>query len=119
QRFFSSTAPKVSHEPCEFENKRLLTFIDNPDFGPKDGGYLDRGKLRHIPEVVEQPLLLAQVAERPKQQLPLFRGINISVLWWQTDQCPLVYLIMAFGLLPPVEIFVEVVVYDSLEPGLE
>jgi hypothetical protein len=68
------------YEPCEFENKRLLAFVDDPDFCTEDVGYLDGGKLRHKPELVEQPVLLAQLAERPEQQLPLFRGINVSVL---------------------------------------
>jgi hypothetical protein len=65
--FFSSTALKSPHEPCELEHKRLLTFVDDPDFGPEDCGYLDRGKLGYKPEMVEQPLLLAQPAERPEE----------------------------------------------------
>jgi len=106
------------NEPCEFENKRLFTFIDNPDFGPKDGDYLDRGKLRDKPKIVEQPLLLAQPAERPGQQLLLFRGINVSVLSRRIDQRPRVYLIMVFALPPPAETAVDMIVDDSLEPGL-
>jgi len=106
------------YEPCEFENECLLAFVDNPDLGPKDGGYLDRGKLRHKPKIVEQPLLLAQPAECPRQQIPLFRGINVSVLSRRIDQRPPVYLIMVFALPPPAETAVDVIVYDSLEPGL-
>ena len=96
----------------------MLAFVDNPDLGPKDGGYLDRGKLRHKPKIVEQPLLLAQPAECPRQQIPLFRGINVSVLSRRIDQRPPVYLIMVFALPPPAETAVDVIVYDSLEPGL-
>ncbi len=107
------------YEPCEFENECLLAFIYNPDFGPKDGGYLDRGKFRYKPKIVEQPLLLIQPAERPGQQFLLFRGVNVSVLQRRIDQCHLVYIIEAFGPLSSVEPPVNVVVYDSLEPGLE
>jgi hypothetical protein len=97
----------------------LLAFVDNPDFGPKDGGYLDRGKLGYKPKIVEQPLLFAQFAERPEQQFLLLGGINVSVLPRRIDQLPRNHLIEAFGLLPPVEIPVDMMVYDSLEPGLE
>ena len=96
----------------------MFTFIDNPDFGPKDGGYLDRGKLRYKPKIVEQPLLFAQLTERLEQQFPLLGGINVSVLLGQIAQRPLVYFIMAFGLPPPVETTANVIVYDSLKPGL-
>ena len=65
--FFSSTSLNGLYEPCEFENKRLLAFVDDPDFGTEDVGYLDRGKLRYKPELVEQPFLLAQLAERQEQ----------------------------------------------------
>ena len=106
------------YEPCEFEDKRLLAFVDNPDFGPKDGGYLDRGKLRYKPKIVEQPLLLAQPAERPEQQIPLFRGINVSVLSRRIDQRHLIYLILIFALPPQGEAAIDVIVYDSLEPSL-
>jgi hypothetical protein len=116
---FSSTTLKTLYEPCEFENERLLAFVDDPDFGPKDGGYLDRGKLRYKPEIVEQSFLFTQLAERPEQQIPLLRCINVSILWWRIDQRPLVYLIEAFGLLPPAETLVDMVIYDSLEPSLE
>src|SRR5215510_373541 len=77
---FSSTTLKTSNEPCEFENESLLAFVDNPDFGPKGGGYLERGKLRYKPKIVEQPLLFAQFAERPEQQFLLLGSINVSVL---------------------------------------
>jgi hypothetical protein len=73
-------ALKVLYEPCEFENERLLTFVDNPDFDPKDGGYLDGGKLIYKPELVEQPLSLAQHAERLEQQLTLLSSINVLIL---------------------------------------
>jgi hypothetical protein len=119
EKNYSSTTLKTSYEPCEFENERLLAFVDNPDFGPKDGGYLDRGKFRYKPKIVEQPLLFAQFAERPKQQFLLLGGINVSVLQRRIDQRPLVYIIEAFALLPPVEILIDMMVYDSLEPGLE
>jgi hypothetical protein len=106
------------YEPCEFENERLLAFVDNLDLGPKESSYLDRGKLGYKPKIVEQPLLLAQPAERPGQQISLFRGINVSVLSRRIDQRPPVYLIGVFALPPPVETAVDVIVYDSLEPGL-
>ena len=115
---FPSTALKALYEPCEFENERLFAFVDNPDLGPKDSGYLDRGKLRYKPKIVEQPLLLAQLAERPGQQILLFRGINVSVLSRRIDQRPLVYLIVVFALPPPGETAVDVIVCDPLEPGL-
>jgi hypothetical protein len=111
---FSSTTLKTLYEPCEFENERLLAFIDNPDFGPKDGGYLDRGKFRYKPKIVEQPLLFAQFAERPEQQFLLLGGINVSVLQRRIDQRHLVYIIEVFALLPPIEILVDMTVYDSL-----
>jgi hypothetical protein len=57
--FFSSTSLNGLYEPCEFENKRLLAFVDDPDFGTEDVGYFDRGKLRDKPKLVEQPFLLA------------------------------------------------------------
>jgi hypothetical protein len=106
------------YEPCEFENERLLAFVDNPDLGPKDSGYLDRGKLGYKPKIVEQPLLLAQPAERPGQQFLLFRGINVSVLRRRTGKRHIVYFIGAFSPPPPVETAIDVIVYDSLEPSL-
>jgi hypothetical protein len=62
--------------------------------------------------------LITQLAERPGQQVPLFRGINVSVLSRQIDQRPLIYLIVVFALPPPAETAVDVIVYHSLEPGL-
>jgi hypothetical protein len=119
RRIFSSTFLKGLYESCEFENESLLTFVDNPDFSPEDGGYLDGVKLIYKPEAVEQPLLLAQHAERPEQQRSLLRGINIQILRRRIDQRLLVNLIVVFGPLTPTEILVYVVVYDYLEPGLE
>jgi len=110
---------KRLHEPFKFENESLLTFVNYLDFSPHDGGYLDGVELIYEPEAVEQSLLLTQHAERPEQQLPLFRGMNISILRRQIDQRPLAHLTEAFNPLPPVEIFADVVVYDYLEPGLE
>jgi len=97
----------------------LLTFVDYTDFSFQDCGYLDGVKLIYELEVVEKPLLLIQHVERPEQQLPLFRGVHISILRRRIDQRPLVNITEAFSPLPPVEIFADVVVYDSLEPGLE
>jgi hypothetical protein len=62
--------------------------------------------------------LITQLSERPGQQVPLFRGINVSVLSRRIDQGPLIYLIVVFSLPPPAETAVDVIVYDSLEPGL-
>ena len=50
-------ALEVLHDPSEFQNKRLLAFIYNLDFVPKDGSYLYRIILTYKPEVIEQPLL--------------------------------------------------------------
>ena len=110
---------KVLYEPFKFENESLLTFVDYPDFSTQDGGYIDGVKLIYEPEAVEQSLLLTQHAERPEQQPPLFRGINISILRRQIDQRHLVDLPEVFSSLPPVDIFADVVVYDTLEPSLE
>jgi hypothetical protein len=117
-KIFSSTTLKTLYEPCEFENERLLAFVDNLDLGPKDSGYLDRCKLGYKPKIVEPPLLLAQPAERSGQQLLPFRGINVSILWRRTGRRHLVYFIKAFGLTPPVDTAIDVIVYDSLEPSL-
>jgi len=106
------------HEPCEFENEHLLPFIDILYVDLKDGGYLASVLLKYKAELIEQPLLVTQLAERPGQQLPLFRVINVSVLWRRIDQRYRVYLIMIFALPPLVDIVVDVIVYDSLEPGL-
>src|SRR5262249_31286874 len=117
--FFSSTALKGLYEPYEFENERLLSFIDILYIDPRDSGYLASVLLEYETELVEQPLLLAQPAERQEQQFPLLRSIDVLVLRRRIDQRLLVYLIWDFPLLPPVETPVDVVVYDSLEPGLE
>src|SRR5262249_47082164 len=117
RKFFSSAAMKVLYEPCEFENERFLPFIDILHIDLKDSGHLGSVLLEYEAEVVEQPLSFAQLAERPEQQLPLFCGINVSVLWRRIGQRPLVYLIRAFDPPPPAEIAVDVVVYDSLEPS--
>jgi len=106
------------HELCEFENERLLPFIDILYVDLKDGGYLASVLLEYKAEQIEQPLLVTQLAERPGQQLPLFRGINVSVLSRKIDQRSLIYLIVVFALPPPGETAVDVIVYDSLEPGL-
>ena len=97
----------------------MLSFVDNLGICPKDSGYLVSILSNYETELVEQPLLLTQPAERPGQQFSLFRGINVSVLPRRIDQRPLVYLIEAFGLLPLVGTPEDVMVYDSLEPGLE
>jgi len=116
--FFSSAALKGLHEPCEFENERLLLFVDILYVDLQDGGHLASVLLEYEAELIKQPLLVTQLAERLGQQIPLFRGINVSVLSRRIDQRPLVYLIGVFALPPPAETAVDVIVYDSLEPGL-
>ena len=103
RKIFSSAALKGLYEPCEFENERLPPFVDVLYVDLKDGGHLAGVLFEYEAELVEQPLLLTQPAERPEQQLPLFRGINVSVLRRRIDQRPLVNLIEAFGLPPPAE----------------
>ena len=78
--FFSSAALKSFYKPCEFENERLLPFVDVLYVDLKDSGYLAGVLLEYEAELVEQPLLLTQFAESPEQQIPLFRGINLSIL---------------------------------------
>ena len=110
---------KGFYEPCEFQNERLLPSIDILYIDLKDSSDIASVLLEYEAELVEQSLLLTQPAERPGQQFSLFRGINVSVLPRRIDQRPLVYLIEAFGLLPLVGTPEDVMVYDSLEPGLE
>ena len=107
------------YKPREFENERLFPFIDILYVDLKDSGHLASVMIEYEAELIEQPLLLAQRAERPEQQIPLLGGIKVSVLRRRIDQRPLVYLIEAFGLLPPAETLVDMVIYDSLELGLE
>jgi hypothetical protein len=119
RRIFSSAALKSLHEPCEFENERLLPFVDILYVDLKDCGYFASVLLEYKAELIEQPLLVTQLAERPIQQIPLFHGINVLVLSRRIDQRPLLYLIGVLSLPPPGETAVDVIVYDSLEPGLE
>src|SRR5262245_7103014 len=118
RKFFSSAVLKGLYKLCEFENERLLPSVDVLYVNLKDCGYLASVLLEYETELVEQPLLLTQRAERPEQQLPLFRGINVLVLPRRIGQHPLIYIIVVFALHPPVETAVDVIVYDSLEPGL-
>jgi hypothetical protein len=68
---------KGLHELCEFENEHLPPFVDILYVDLKDGGYLASILLEYKAEQIEQPLLVTQLAERPGQQVPLFRGINV------------------------------------------
>jgi hypothetical protein len=111
-------ALKDLHELCEFENERLLPFVDILYIDLKDGGYLASILLEYKAEQIEQPLMVTQFAERPGQQIPLFRGIDVSVMWGPIDQRLMVNLRGASGLSTPAETTVNVVVYNSLEPGL-
>src|SRR5262245_22727940 len=78
--FFSSAVAGGLHDSCKFENERLLKLVDDLDFSPKVGGYVARGKLEYKPELVEHPLLLAQLTERSEQYLSLFRCVNFLIL---------------------------------------
>ena len=117
QNFFTSAALNGLYEHCEFENELLPPFVGVLYVDLEDGGHLAGVLFEYEEELVEQPLLLAQPAERTEQEPPLFRDISVSVLRRRTDQRPLVYLIYTFDPPLPAETLIEVVVYDCLEPG--
>jgi hypothetical protein len=94
-------ALKGSYEPYEFEKECLLPSVDILYTDAKDGGHLESVLLNYEAEMVEQPLLLTQSDDRPGQQLPLFRVINVLILRGRIDKRLLIYLIEGFVLLTP------------------
>ncbi|HEU0185416.1 MAG TPA: hypothetical protein VFS27_08880 [Blastocatellia bacterium] len=59
---FSSAALKGLYELCEFENEHLPPFVDILYIDLKDGGPLVSVLLEYKAELIEQPLLVTQLA---------------------------------------------------------